>query len=410
MRVLALSSITQPVTETDPLQVLDGNRVRWRGRTLIHFSGCDYFRLSRHPRILLAAADGLRKSGLNVAASRLTTGNDPIHDELENALAKFFAAPTTVLLSSGYATGTVVAQALAGQFSHVLLDERAHPALQDAALHCDCPVLVFNHRSTSAVERAVSRCGPHARLLLMTDGMFAQDGAVAPLKQYLTVLGSDAMLLVDDAHGAGVLGASGRGTPQQQGVSRRRLIQCVTLSKAFGAYGGAVLCTRELRQRIWERSRAFAGSTALPPALAHAALASLKTLQRDHSLRERIQSNTVRVKDALRGMGFEVPDHPGPIAMIQTTGQATDRLRRQLLNAGIYPPLLNYPGAIQGTFRFAISSDHTDEQLDQLIACLTRFKGGGRSVAGRGTGRTRAGSPNPPGTPLGRRHRRPRGR
>lgn len=410
MRPAAAYPITPPVTEPDPFQVLDGNRIRWRGRTLIHFSGCDYFRLSRHPKVLQAAAAGLRQSGLNVAASRLTTGNHPVHTELEEQLARFFHAPAALLLSNGYATDTVVAQALAGEFSHVLLDARAHPALRDAALQCDCPVLVFAHRSAAELERAAGRCGPHARLLLMTDGMFSQDGSVAPLKDYLAVLPSDAMVLVDDAHGAGVLGAMGRGTPEHEGVSRRRVIQCVTLSKAMGAYGGAVLCSRRLRERIVERSRAFVGGTALPPPLAHAALASLRILQGGGAARERLQRNADLVKNALRHAGHPVPDFPGPIVAVHTTGKETGRLHRQLLAAGIYPPLLEYPGVAQGLFRFVISSEHSRDQLDRLIAVLVRFKGAGRSGAGKGTGQTKAGSPGRPGTQQGRPPRRPRGR
>lgn len=380
------------MTEPDQFQVLDGNRVRWHGRTLVHFSGCDYFRLSRHPAVLRAAHSGLRTSGLNVAASRLTTGNHPVYDEIETGLVNFFAAPAALLVSNGYVTSTVVAQALAGEFSHVLIDQRAHPALRDAALHSDCPVFAFAHRSTAELERAVHRCGPHARLLLMTDGMFAQDGAVAPLKEYLKLLPPDATLLVDDAHGAGILGANGRGTHEQQRISRRRLIQCVTLSKAFGAYGGAVLCSRQLRRRILERSRTFAASTALPPSLAHAALASLRVLRRGRSMRQRLHRNADAVKDALRRAGFEIPGFPGPVVSIQTAGKGTAVLRRQLLDAGTYPPLLKYPGAPEGLFRFAISSEHTRDQLEGLIAALICFKGEGRSGAGTGTGRTIAGS------------------
>jgi glycine C-acetyltransferase/8-amino-7-oxononanoate synthase len=401
---------TQPVTEPDPLQVLDDNRVRWRGRVLIHFSGCDYFRLSRHPAVLRAAVAGLRGSGLNVAASRLTTGNHPVYGELEARLARFFGAPAALLVSNGYVTSTVVAQALAGEFSHVLLDERGHPALRDAALHCECPVRIFPHRSTAGLERAAGRCGPHARLLVMTDGMFSQDGSVAPLRDYLKVLPPNATLLVDDAHGAGVLGRTGRGTPEHERIGRRRLIQCVTLSKAFGAYGGAVLGSRALRQRILEHSRALVGSTALPPPLAHAALASLKMLQHGQAMRLRLHRNADSVKQALRRAGFDVPDCPGPIVAVQTTRPETPQLRRELLTAGIYPPLLRYPGAAQGLFRFVISSEHTRDQLDRLIAALIRFRGAGRPGAGTGIARTTAGPIRRPGSPSDRQPRPPRAR
>src|SRR5580692_479875 len=121
------------MTTFEPLQQLGGSRVNWRGRELIYFSGCDYFRLAEHPAVRRAAADGLKKYGLNVAASRITTGHHKIYDELERALAKFFGAEDALLVPAGYLAGIIVAQALGAEFSHVFIDERAHPALVDAA-------------------------------------------------------------------------------------------------------------------------------------------------------------------------------------------------------------------------------------------------------------------------------------
>ena len=338
---------------------------------LVYFSGCDYFRLASHPAVLRAAAIGLQKFGLNVAASRLTTGHHQIYEQLEAQLVKFFGAADALLVSGGYPTSTVVAQALTGEFSHVLMDESAHPALVDAATHFDCPILKFKHRDVADLQKTLARCGRGARLIVLTDGMFSHDGSVAPLKAYLKILPRDAQLLVDDAHGAGVLGATGKGALDQAGVNRQRIIQCVTLSKAFGVYGGAVLGTRELRERILARSRAFIGCTPLPPPLANAALQSVKILGRGGKLRARIRRNAAYVKNALRRAGFVIPELPGPIIAIHPRSEAETReLRRRLLAAGIYPPFLKYAGAAAGFFRFVISSENTRVQLDGLVAAL----------------------------------------
>ena len=380
------------MNELEPLQQLERTCVRWRGRKLVYFSGCDYFRLASHPAVLKAAAAGLKQFGLNVAASRLTTGHHRIYAELEAALAKFFGAPDALLVSGGYPTSTLVAQALAGEITRVLIDERAHPALLDAAAHFGCPIMKFKHRDADDLKRAVGRCGRGSRLVVLTDGMFSHDGSVAPLKAYLKVLPRDALLLVDDAHGAGVLGVTGQGTLEHAGVSRQRIIQCVTLSKAFGAYGGAVLGTRELRAKILARSRAFIGCTPLPPPLANAALASVKILSRGGKPRARLHANAEYVKAALHQAGFErtgtphpasvhpLPIRwgegwgeglPGPIIAIHPRSEAETRaLRRRLLAAGIYPPFLKYAGAEKGFFRFVISSEHTRAQLDALVAVL----------------------------------------
>ena len=360
------------VTALEPLQQIGGSRVRRRGRKLIYFSGCDYFRLAEHPAVLKAIADGVKKYGLNVAASRVTTGHHKIYEELERELATFFGGEDALFVSNGYVTGMVVAQALAGNFSHALLDERAHPALLDAAEQLNCPIVKFKHRDAAGFERAVGRCGRGARPIVLTDGMFSHDGSVAPLKSCLKFLPRDGMILVDDAHGAGVLGKKGRGTPEFEGVSRRQIIQCVTLSKAFGVFGGVILGTRELRRKIFDHSRAFVGSTPLPLPLANAAVESLKILRkRGNDLRKKLNHNSDYMKVALRKAGVDFPEAPGPIIAMFTKGfSETDLLKKRLLAAGILPPFVKYPGFRDGYFRFAISSGHSRAQLDKLIEIL----------------------------------------
>jgi 7-keto-8-aminopelargonate synthetase-like enzyme len=363
------------VTEPEPLQQINRTCVRFRGRKLSYFSGCDYFRLASHPRVLAAMQAGVRKFGLNVAASRLTTGNHVLYRELEAELARFFAAESALLVSSGYVTNLVAAQALAGSFSHALIDDDAHPSLSDAARFLDCPVLQFKSRDADALAAAVRRCGPGCRLLVLTDGMFSGDGSAAPLAEYLKVLPKDALILVDDAHGAGVLGRTGKGTVEHAGVSRRRIIQTVTLSKCFGAFGGAILGTARFRQRILDRSRMFVASTPVPLPLANAALEGVRTLKADPSLRRRLVANATYVKAALRKAGLALPESPGPIVPLlpKRPGQAT-RLRRALLAAGVYPPFIKYPGGPpNGYFRFVISSEHTRPQLDALVKVLCRY-------------------------------------
>jgi hypothetical protein len=211
------------MTEPEPLQQLDRTYVQFKNRKLIYFSGCDYFRLASHPRVLAAARNAINQYGLNVAASRMTTGNHVLYGELERRLSKFFGAADTLLVATGYITNLVVAQALTGNFSHVLIDERAHPSLHDAARFFDCPVLNFRHQEAEDVAGSVRRCGPGAGIILLTDGMSYSNGSTAPLGEYLAVLPKDAWMLVDDSHGAGVLGKTGKGTLEHAGVPRKCL-------------------------------------------------------------------------------------------------------------------------------------------------------------------------------------------
>jgi glycine C-acetyltransferase/8-amino-7-oxononanoate synthase len=205
--------------------------------------------------------------------------------------------------------------------------------------------------------------------------MFAHDGSTAPLREYLTLLPRTGRILVDDAHGAGVLGATGAGTLEWENVGRRQIIQCATLSKAFGAYGGVVPGTRELRENILARSRAFIGTTPLPPPLAGAALAALKALTDGGRKRRRLFENVSYVRTRLRMAGWDIIETPGPIIRLPAMDEAgVTKLKKQLLAAGIYPPFLKYSGAsAQGIFRFVISSEHRRAQLDTAIEVLERF-------------------------------------
>jgi len=342
---------------------------------LSYFGGCDYFRLSSHPRVLAAVESGLRRFGLNVAASRLTSGNHVLYQELENNLARFFGADTALLVGGGYATNLVVAQSLAGQYSHALLDERSHGSLRDAAQFLDCPILQFKHRDPEDFGRTLRRCGRGARLIVLTDGMFAHDGSVAPLRAYLKLLPRDGLLVVDDAHGGGTIGRTGKGSVEMEGVNRAQVVQNVTLSKALGVYGGAVLCAIALRKRLVEHSRIFGGATPLPLPLAYAAGEALEILKTDRSLRRRLERNASCVRNALRRAGFDMTENPGPIAGLQLeTPRRITQLKRSLLSADILPPFSSYSdNATNGWFRFALSSEHSQWQLDNLIRTLRPF-------------------------------------
>ncbi len=358
-----------------PLEFIGQNELRFHGRTFINFSGCDYFRLARDPRLAAAAKKTLAETGLNVSASRLTTGNRDIYLQLESALARFFAAEAALILSDGYLAPLATAQALAGEFTHAFIDERAHNALIDAARMLDCPVKKFPHRNAAALEKLFAKLGRNARPIILTDGMFSYDGAVAPLRAYLKILPRGGMILVDDAHGVGVVGKTGKGALEHEGVRRERIIQCGTLSKAFGAFGGVVLSSRAVRGKILARSRSFVGTTPLPPPLAGAALESLKILSRDSARRKKLFANLSWLRGKLRAAGWEISETPAPVVRLPDINDAeVERLKKSLLAAGIYPPFVKYGAAARGTFRFVISSGHTHAQLQNLATVLGEFR------------------------------------
>ena len=225
------------------------------------------------------------------------------------------------------------------------------------------------------MSQLLKRSSRRSKLLLATDGLFSHSGEVAPLNEYLEQLPSNVTLLVDDAHGAGTLGKFGRGTPEHLGLKPQpRLIHTITLSKAFGVYGGAILGPEELRRRIIAWSRLFAGNTPLPLPLVSGVIAALKIVREDPKLRRRLYFNTSYIKAALRAAGIPVDDGPGPIIPLQPrNGTHVARLKRNLINTGVHPPYINYLGGPKdGYFRFVVSSEHTAEQLDALVHALTK--------------------------------------
>jgi 8-amino-7-oxononanoate synthase len=363
--------IDRPFDFAQPLQQIGRTHVVSQGRRLIYFGGCDYFRLSRHPQVLSALQKGLREFGLNPAASRFTTGNHPVYEELERELRDFFQTETATLVSTGYATNLVVAQALHAEFTHAFIDARAHHSLHDCAAYLGCPVIPFAHRSPESLGDALRKL-KQPRPLLLTDGLFSHNGTVAPLKEYLAVLPETASILVDDAHGAGILGRHGRGSCEAIRISPERMIQTISLSKAFGTSGGAVLASAAMRKKMLERSRLLQGNTPLPLPLASAARCSVTILRDNVALRIKLQKNIQSLRRQLRTLASSEP--PAPIFAFQPrTVRAGQRLKEKLLAAGIHPPEIAY-GTIHPYFRFALSSEHLPGQIAALAQLLRSSK------------------------------------
>jgi 7-keto-8-aminopelargonate synthetase-like enzyme len=361
-----------PEDEFPRLAPAGGNTLRVGRRTRLHFSGCDYFRLSRHPEVVAAFTRTAETDGLGVAASRLTTGNHPLYGRLETALARLMGAEGALLTGAGYLAASAWTQALAGEVGLALLDEQAHPSLRDASLLLGCPVRTFRHRDPAHAARLARRRRRPGRVLLLTDGVFSLTGEIAPLAEYLAALPRDALLLVDDAHGLGVLGPRGEGTPAVAGgAGSPRLLRVATLSKALGGFGGVLAGPLRWLRRAPERSRLFGGSTPPPLPVVAAALLALRVLRRDRSLRARLRERTAQAKAGFAAAGFPQPENDVPILVLRLpTAPAARRFTAALDRAGIFARPLNYPGARGRHFRFALSSEHQPEDIARLLASL----------------------------------------
>jgi 8-amino-7-oxononanoate synthase len=349
----------------EPLQFVDATHVRWQGKRLIYFGGCDYLRMSRHPRVKAAFLRGA--SQLNVAASRKTTGNHPCFQQLEESLREFFDADAALTTPTGYLGNLVAAQGLRGKISHIMIDEEAHPSLWDAAELSGAKIKPFRHLNAKSLANASRKIQGSASLALLTDGLFAHDGALAPLHEYRRVV-PKALLWVDDAHAAGVLGQHGRGSVEARGIGRENLVQTLTLSKAFGVYGGAILGGQSFIEDCVRSSRILAGCTPLPPPLAMAASESLAVVEKG---RERMTLET-SLQFLKEEFGKELGMGAGPIlSLTPRNAEETSRLTTRLLAYGVFPSFIHYPaGPKNGFFRFAISSSHNRAQLRSLGEAL----------------------------------------
>ncbi len=354
------------------LQVVDQNFVMSGGERLLYFGGCDYFRMAWHPEVRAAMKQAIDGNAISASASRITTGNHPLFRQLEKRLAGYFGAPSALTVSAGYLANLVVCQGLAGDATHAFIDERAHASLRDGSRFLNCPVETFGHRDVDALKRMLGSLPNGARPAVLTDGVFGHDGSVAPLRAYESFLPRGGMMIVDDAHGAGVVGKDGRGALSVEGVTRRRIVQTVTLSKAFGVSGGAVLGVRELREKIVARSHAFQGSTPLALPLVEAALKAVSLVKRGRDYRLRLAMNAHVARAALSRGGAPVSDSASPIIALEPDSvERADRIVRALRAVGVYPSLISYPGGPEGGwFRFAISSEHSHEQIRTLTDAL----------------------------------------
>ena len=356
----------------EAIQPDDATHVRYHGKRLIYFGGCDYYRLAHHPKLLKAHEQAAARGGLGTGASRMTTGNHSAHVELEASLVKFFGCETATVIGDGYLANIALGQAANGRFDAVFIDEKAHMSLCDSAQFLGCPVMRYSHCNADDLAKRLSRRREAKRVLLMTDGVFGATGRIAPVGDLAKRLPRLATLWIDDAHGAGVLGDRLRGTAEHCGLSGRRVIQTITFSKAFGSFGGAILGPRWMRGSLLNGNHVVTGSSSLPVGLARATQVSFQLLHKRPALAKRLRRNTVFVKDKLLAAGLPVDNSLFPVISIECPAKkAAMALRRRILANGIYPSCIRYPADTEeDCFRFAFSSEHSREQLMHLVVTL----------------------------------------
>jgi 8-amino-7-oxononanoate synthase len=346
------------------------------GRSVLYFVGTAYHCLQNHPAVVSAAQEALGRLGMGSATSRGRFGTTNALLALEMVAARFFGTQTSLHLPSGYLAPAVVMNVIGGQFDCICHDENTHHALLDAAAATRLHIQSFPHRSAAALEGLLQS---GRRTLVLTDGVFAMRGSVAPLDQYAQLLPEHpgSALLVDDSHGMGVLGESGRGTLEHFGLWGPRanagiasaLLVCGTLSKALGGYGGIIPGSRDLIEQLQQRSPIFNGASPAPAPVLAGSAAALQILSGSRQLLKQLSDNAALLRAKLKEKGIDAGDWLTPIIWLEL-GDAPNMqsIQRRLMERGIaidYVP--RYAGAgPQGGLRIAVSSAHTAEMIGQL--------------------------------------------
>jgi len=359
------------------------------GRRYLYFGGTSYLGLAGHGEVIEAACAAVRRYGLHTATSRAGFGNNPPTLEVEGRAAEFFGREAAFYFHSGYVTNHILVQVLAGRFDAILADEAAHYSLEEAARLSGRPVTRFRHADPDDLQRLLQQQrAPSERPLVLTDGIFAAGGDIAPLDRYVEILSryESASLLVDDAHGFGTLGAGGRGTLEHFGlwgpnVNREvgsgggRLFVGGTLSKALGGFGGVLAGSGEFIRQARSSSHYFDGASAPPSPVAGATAKALEIVMREPQLRARLRENVRYLRQGLRGLGLPAIDSPSPvIGLVVGDAPNMQRLHNDLQDQGILVPYFpTYSGTgKEGLLRIAVCAAHAVAMLDRLLGELAR--------------------------------------
>ena len=355
------------------LDSAQGAHVRVDGREYLSFCSNDYLGLAADPRIAAAAADAIRQFGLGAGASHLVSGHHRAHDNLERALASFVGLPRALLFSAGYLANLAVVTVLAGRSSDVFADRLNHASLNDAMILSRATCVRYPHCDVAALEAFLERSNA-ANKVVITDAVFSMDGDIAPLADIASLCERyAAWLIVDDAHGFGLLGPSGRGALAHFGLDSPHIAYVGTLGKAAGVSGAFVAGSEQLVELLIQRARAYIYTTASPPALAAALVKSVELMQAEDWRRQRLVDLSARIARNLKLRRWRLlPSKTAIQPLIVGENSETFALSDALASAGILVPAIRPPTVPKGSarLRISLSAAHTDADVDLLIETL----------------------------------------
>jgi len=351
--------------------------VRVDGEDILSFCSNDYLGLANHPALVQAACEGAQRFGVGSGASHLVTGHSAAHHELEQRLAEFTGLPAALLFSTGYMANLGVITALLGRNDALFADKLNHASLNDAALLSRAMMMRYPHANLAVLERQLA-ASTARRKLVVSDAVFSMDGDIAPVPELLALCEKyDAWLLLDDAHGFGVLGKTGRGVLEHYPLlithSPSRLIYMATLGKAAGVFGAFVAGAPELIAWLVQAARSYIYTTATPPMLAAALLESLRVIAAETWRRERLVELVDVLRHGLKLQHWQLMPSDTPIQpLLIGSSQEAVRVSESLCQRGILVPAIRPPTVPEGTarLRITLSAAHSVADVQQLVNAL----------------------------------------
>ncbi|HET7719799.1 MAG TPA: glycine C-acetyltransferase [Acidimicrobiales bacterium] len=361
-----LSSAQGPVVEID-------------GRRLISLSSNDYLGLTHHPRLRAAAVAAVAEFGVGSGAVRTIAGTMSMHEALEAELAEFKQVPAVLTFQSGFTANTGLIPTITGEHDLIVSDSLNHASIIDGVRLSKASRKVYPHADVAGLKAVLDEAvaeGKYRLILVATDAVFSMDGDIAPLPAIVEAAeAAGAAVLVDDAHGSGVLGRNGRGTVDHFGLHGRVHMQVGTLSKAIGSLGGYVAGPTALREILTQRARPFLFSTSHPPAVVAACREAIRVLQDEPELQTVLWANTRRFKGELAGLGFDTGVSETPITPVMMGDPETAmRFSDRLTEEGIFAQPVVFPTVAldKARIRTIVTAAHTDAHLDQALDAFAR--------------------------------------
>ncbi|MFT5425253.1 MAG: 8-amino-7-oxononanoate synthase [Gammaproteobacteria bacterium] len=353
-----------------------GAAVKIKGRCLINFCSNDYLGLSNHPEIVSAFKAGADEYGVGSSASPMVSGRFDIHQQLEEKLAKKTGREAALIFPSGYMANLAVATSFAGRSDAVFLDRLAHASLVDAARLSAAKLHRYKHVDTAALSLALEKSTAKTKLVL-TDTVFSMDGDIAPVRKIAEVCKQNhAVLVVDDAHGFGVLGKMGGGLLEEDNIQPDQApVLVATFGKALGTAGAFVAADKLIIETLVQFGRSYIYTTAQPPALASATLAALEVLEKEPWRRQKLHELVKRFKLGAEALGLDLLPSDTAIQPLSIgSSENAIRISENLRKAGFLISAIRPPTVPEGTarLRITLTAAHTEDQIDRLLDSLGR--------------------------------------